>query len=655
MLNILIFLIFLILIIIIALCITEKTRLGGLEIRRDQTVKTEYPLDKYAYLFDHLTKQNYETALLYSELKYTLRKIRIGETYQQIGLTKKQYDLIVKFNKAFRSSPGMDVDGYSTLMNYEIFKNLKPEYKVLSVGAQHYVHIKNNKFPVAKHDLVLFAVHNRDDSAMYTQILKEKTHLYDNFYGSYAAKNQTKEGKLELINELDKITEQYDLINFMYFDITDDYYNRGPIVANEQFEYIFIGVLKALKHLKIGGKLIMVINLAFMVPIVESLFNLLAASFESYLITRAKNRIIITFSALKMAINAEYKIEYRTVPYLFYVEETSLIPYSCDIVAKKSPIIDNIDNCLILYFSELNTVFFDIEASIDNMIYDNIRLTVDLYKKRGIPYDEYYVDIVTDYYKQVYTELISINDSIRSAIMHMGTKNLKLNALTYEDKFSYKLSMYPTTNDNLAIGNELWEIFYTFRLLSPQIMAFHIGEDVEIFKKIVKYNHCDKYTYDIVTDIISFNYDKYKNSKNLLTCDVKCTKITEICKTLMMGGNCVIKCVTPYQKDFNSIKDFIDLISSFYKQFDKLYLFKPCASCPLNGEFYIIGMNYKPKTDQYETSNEFEIQINSFLEKVVNLNIKTLTRQRYLSHITMDMSEINQNQLKVWENLFDYV
>ena len=75
-------LIFLILIVITAIIIFSLTNTisGGAEIRRDQTIITKYPLDKYAYLFDHLTKAKYETALLYSELKYILRRIRTGET-----------------------------------------------------------------------------------------------------------------------------------------------------------------------------------------------------------------------------------------------------------------------------------------------------------------------------------------------------------------------------------------------------------------------------------------------------------------------------------------------------------------------------------------------------------------------------------------------
>jgi hypothetical protein len=512
-----IIIIFVILAIIVSLllnrCLNEKTTLGGQETNINE-------LSRYFYLFE-MPKESYEIALKHSELKYISKRINDGETFHEIGITKEQYDLIVNYNKSFQTTPSISVDGYMFLVYDNYFKNLKPELKLLSVGPQAYTSYKRLKLPCLIHDSMRFVPHNRKNSSgkEYTNKITMPHPFVDHIYGSWYNgpddEIPNREQKIEIIDKLDEIHEKYDIINFWYIDVTNDFYERGPIVTNEEFEYIYIGVIKSLSHLVVGGKFVMVINLVFNLPIVESLFNILAEKFKNYELIRAKNIIIIQFDNFNGSSTDKFNIEYKEVDYVFYGFKQSLnVPYSSSIKGAKSNLINEVDMCLLAYYTELNAKAYS-EPSIDDMIYDNIYLTIDLYKKRNIPYDNYYIAAVTNYYKQVYVELLTINSTIRSAIVSYGEKipkiNDKLKTYYYTDKLGAKLaacgiytyeefnsneqkmreitqdftrgvSKYLTEHYTINISKisnafvKLWEIYHTFNLIDSDINAFHMCE-----------------------------------------------------------------------------------------------------------------------------------------------------------------------------------
>ena len=134
-------------------CLNEKTTLGGQETNLNE-------LSRYFYLFE-MPKESYETALKHSELKYISKRINDGETFHEIGITKEQYDLIVNYNKSFQKRPSISMDGYRFLVNYNYFKNLKPELKLLSVGPQAYTSYKKLKLPCLIHDNMRFVIYNQ--------------------------------------------------------------------------------------------------------------------------------------------------------------------------------------------------------------------------------------------------------------------------------------------------------------------------------------------------------------------------------------------------------------------------------------------------------------------------------------------------------------
>ena len=524
MLIVIVFLIFVILIIIVALC-SNKSVLGGSE-----------HTDKYAYLFT-ITKDEYESALKHSEMKYISNLIKNGKSPTEIGITQQQYDMIVGYNKSFHILSVRIDDVYTKLVNYELARHFDESLSVLSVGTSIYLRIKNTKIPCTKHDAFLFINQyntNRIEKELcekssYSDYLKK---FCDNVYGQTYGNGPDDEipiiaEKLSIINKLDELDAKYDIINFCYFDMIGDFYKYGPISVNTEFECIYTGIVKSLQLLKIGGRMTIVINLVYVMPI-SNVFDKLAKCFGSYSVIGAKNQIVISLSDYKQC-DIDCKLIYKEFAYSFYgIKDIKTVPCMDEV---QSPIVNDIENCFILYYSALNSTAFNLPPSIDNMIYENIRLTIELYKKRGIPYDSYYIDIATNYYKQVYIDLIAINSTIKSAICRFEKRipkitqtesyyysddlGRKLNACgkldysvnvqskykEFTQDFTRGVSKYLTDNFTINVKRisnafvKLWEIYHTFNLINRDTNAFHMCEAPGQWIKTTEYYNSKRGNY----------------------------------------------------------------------------------------------------------------------------------------------------------------
>ena len=121
------------------------------------------------------------------------------------------------------------------------------------------------------------------------------------------------------------------------------------------------------------------------------------------------------------------------------------------------------------------------------------------------------------------------------------------------------------------------------------------------------------------------------------------------------GGSCCIKHFSPYIKfdrsSVNASGFFISFLYLYYITFEEVNLFKPYTSNPDSGEFYVIGKKFKGiETEQLDRlfnildnfkvndaiieedkiPESFLLQVNSFLEKLSNLNNLANEKQNLL-------------------------
>ena len=122
-----------------------------------------------------------------------------------------------------------------------------------------------------------------------------------------------------------------------------------------------------------------------------------------------------------------------------------------------------------------------------------------------------------------------------------------------------------------------------------------------------------------------------------------------------IGGSCCIKHFTPYIKRHLDTYDasgfFIGFLYLYYVCFEEVNLFKPYTSNGNSGEFYVIGKGFKGIEnddldrlyyilDDFKLNNSiiekqhipdtFLIQVNSFLDKISNLNSIFIEKENLL-------------------------
>jgi 23S rRNA U2552 (ribose-2'-O)-methylase RlmE/FtsJ len=130
------------------------------------------------------------------------------------------------------------------------------------------------------------------------------------------------------------------------------------------------------------------------------------------------------------------------------------------------------------------------------------------------------------------------------------------------------------------------------------------------------------------------------------------------------GANCVIKCFSPYMKNnpktLKSTGFFVNLMYLYALHFKNVYLYKPYASRPQSGEFYIVGKKFVDVKDEtidlllnvLDNFNEnqvfieknnipdnFERLVQDFLNRLVNYNIESIEVGFFINQCVMDEND----------------
>ena len=131
------------------------------------------------------------------------------------------------------------------------------------------------------------------------------------------------------------------------------------------------------------------------------------------------------------------------------------------------------------------------------------------------------------------------------------------------------------------------------------------------------------------------------------------------------GTNCVIKCFSPYMKTnpktFQATGFFVNLMYLYASCFETVYLYKPYASRPQSGEFYIVGKNFTSITEQNLTKllevlskfeenqvfiaredipDKFEVLVKDFLQRLITYNIESIEMGYFLNQCYNDPDDI---------------
>lgn len=745
-------------------------------------------MEKYKNLFC-ITKDEYINASV--TMSTLIRSVIDGK---DIGLTKKQKDLITNYRTAFNknatNAPYIDSD--DRRFNGIIFSafDISKIKTVLSVGTYNLGSYKNKKLDCDIHDAMLLAG-DPDGEQLDHNIRTINANKFDNIYGHYSAKD-----KLENINEMDKIKSKYDMVVYRYRMDDIQFKSTGPLLLNGDFHYTIISTNKALQKLKNGGRLVFVINFVFMFPAVKKFILKLASAFKSYKIELVKFIIMIQFEEYS-EITLNTNMKYEDIDNLYYSSAGTSINcvYDTDEVEVAGTIHNELDSYLFAHYNSINSKHYikpDFDAIIINDIYESIRVS----KLSGLGYNEYFVSSVTEYYRKVFLSIIAINSTVMSVIVKYDSDiKIKVNLPTYfyEDKLGVKLlcfgkidyssldkenkrmlSIYEDftrgvskyLSDNYKITGlnkvsnafvKLWEIYHQFGIITDNTNAFHMCEapgqwiktteyyinkhnkadyiwhanslnpDNEENKKIfgdhiiddtygLMKRYKDKWLFgsDNTGDITkSSNILEYRNNKllkniNLVTGDAGLPPSMDLVylqkldysqalitvATCGMGGNCVIKCFTPYMKtkpkSLESTGFFINLLYLYYCYFSKLYLYKPYSSSPFSGEFYIVGKDFTGISDsdlnkllkvqdnfeenqvfieKEDIPENFVAQIYNFLEHLIDLNVATLEKQKFMHSCANDkddiiqfkqliepsqMEKVRESRFKSWIDMFQF-
>jgi hypothetical protein len=128
--------------------------------------------------------------------------------------------------------------------------------------------------------------------------------------------------------------------------------------------------------------------------------------------------------------------------------------------------------------------------------------------------------------------------------------------------------------------------------------------------------------------------------------------------TASKGTHCVIKTFTPFMRGKHNEGNyesgyFVSLLYLYSLLFDEIHLYKPYASNPTSGEYYIIGKSFKEELkDEY-----FNILVSiqkSFKENNVFFP-KELIPDEYVYQLYNFIDNINNYNIKHQEKLYYFV
>ena len=224
-----------------------------------------------------------------------------------------------------------------------------------------------------------------------------------------------------------------------------------------------------------------------------------------------------------------------------------------------------------------------------------------------------------------------------------GNANTKSNPslnIVYESLIKYNYDKWLWGSDNtgdLTNINNIKSIMNTIKLKWGGSNKMYTNMDTNMDTKI---------DLIICDDNIEFNQNTYSLTNNI----IELTHVLSVIACSSIGGSCCVKHFIPY-KNLDEIQSsnnlletsyfFINYLYLYYILFDSVSLYKPISSKPNNGEFYVIGKNFKGITED-QLDNLFTIISNFTLEDTIIDNDKIpLTFIYQLSNFLDEMSNIN--------------
>ena len=224
-----------------------------------------------------------------------------------------------------------------------------------------------------------------------------------------------------------------------------------------------------------------------------------------------------------------------------------------------------------------------------------------------------------------------------------GNANTKSNPslnIVYESLIKYNYDKWLWGSDNtgdLTNINNIKSIMNTIKLKWGGSNTMYTNTDTNTDTKI---------DLIICDDNIEFNQNTYSLTNNI----IELTHVLSVIACSSIGGSCCVKHFIPY-KNLDEIQSsnnlletsyfFINYLYLYYILFDSVSLYKPISSKPNNGEFYVIGKNFKGITKD-QLDNLFTIISNFTLEDTIIDNDKIpLTFIYQLSNFLDEMSNIN--------------
>ena len=430
-----------------------------------------------------LTHDEYIKSLSLSNLSYLIQS--------KIQLTDDQQKMLDNYINAFKTPTSSSYRDVYFMKFNDIIRPYIHKGKCLSVG--NFALINKLTKPDTKYDII----------------------LYEDSKYPFPSNEHANDIKYTTLDKVDYTVDGYDTVIVRYrYDLTFEYsklVDEGHLLANTVFD-------RMIKTTKTGSDtLILIFDLMFMLPIHVKFFSAVSSQYKSFNIIRVWDNIFIIFtgfiSSTSMPTSLNLLITNKTIDYNFYGKKVSYeVPYDIEgTETKQGKIIATaISAHLTAFYHNLNANFYS-NRTFEELIYENIYLSVEVFKKQGQPYNKYYLAQTTGYFEKVYNELTGIMTPLRINVVKYKTptifieiykpvteyKNEVGNKLLACEKYQYDWSIrelyqdftkgvanyinshskdYGLTNKVSNAFIKLWEIYYEFDMIKNKINAFHMCE-----------------------------------------------------------------------------------------------------------------------------------------------------------------------------------
>jgi 23S rRNA U2552 (ribose-2'-O)-methylase RlmE/FtsJ len=130
--------------------------------------------------------------------------------------------------------------------------------------------------------------------------------------------------------------------------------------------------------------------------------------------------------------------------------------------------------------------------------------------------------------------------------------------------------------------------------------------------------------------------------------------------TLAKGGNCVVKCFLPYMNkqpnSNNALECYVNILHTYSVYFENVHLYKPDASRPQSGEFYIVGVGFKGIDDL--DLNKILTVLDNFTENTIFINKDSISNTNNIMKFMCELLKYNNKmktyKLRIYESLVEY-